>query len=137
MVRRAYSAVLLMLVLPVLAGCSLINASGPRAAPTASINLQPASQLATYPKPITMFGVGLRGTLRPVDGCVGLEGSDGGRVVLVFVAGEASWHDGVLTWRGRDYRYGDPIDVGGEGPARNANIPSTCAGLPSFLVETQ
>jgi hypothetical protein len=136
--RIECSVALLLLVVPALVGCSANDDAGePQATPSATADPEQSSPLATYPPPRVGMDAALQGTLRLVDGCVVVEGTDGSFTVPIFPSGEASWRDGVLAWDGEEYSDGDTLFAGGGGgpsQQQDAYFPSGCAGLPSFLV---
>lgn len=77
------------------------------------------------------------GTLRLIDGCVGIGDPHSISLVLVFPEDEASWRDGVLTWRQYTHRVGDTVHFGGGGvgdPFQIGYLPPGCADHPAFLV---
>ena len=126
----------LLLVSASFAGCSATsNITALQETPTPSAEPAQASPLATYPGSPTGMDAAFHGTLRVVDGCLGLGGPAGLSEVLVFASDSASWNDGVLTWKGEQYRDGDPISGGGgHGSTTDGYLPTGCLSLPTWLV---
>jgi hypothetical protein len=95
-----------------------------------------ASALALYPAPAVGMEAAVVGTLRVIDGCLGVGDSHSLSAVLVFPEGEASLRDSGLTWRGGTYPIGDDIDFGGGGGDASyiAYLPAGCAGVTPFFV---
>jgi hypothetical protein len=123
MARRGLLA-MLVVVTPLIVGCTAIGV--PQSGP-----------LATYPRPDFGMDALLEGTLTVRDDCVAIARSDGAITVPVFPSGDASWTDGVLSWRDGTFGEGDPISVGGglAGPhIASSYIPAGCSGLDAFTV---
>ncbi|GAA3931279.1 dihydrolipoamide dehydrogenase [Microbacterium soli] len=99
--------------------------------------LPSSGPVAVYPRPDSGMDAALEGVLRADDDCVAVSTHDSA-VVPQFPAGDASWRDGVLTWRGGEYRDGDAISLGGgmggEDGLDRGYWPDGCRGLVSFTV---
>lgn len=80
----------------------------------------------------------LKGILQTTGDCVAVASPDGTVIVPQFPAGDAVWSDGVLTWRGSEYRDGDPISIGGGtggvGGTEDGYMPEACQTYESWVV---
>lgn len=120
-------------------GAAAVGAAVLLAAGCAASGLPSSGPLAVYPRPDAGMDALLQGTIRLDDECVTVwasDGIDGRRVVPVFPAGDATWSDGVLSWRGAQYREGDEISLGGgfTGDVAGAYVPAGCGDLEAFSV---
>lgn len=93
------------------------------------------SALAVHPRVDFGMDALLEGTLRADDGCVRVVMTDDSEVVPSFPSGDASFADGVLTWRDGDYRDGDRISLGGGlASEQSGYVPEACGGREVFVV---
>lgn len=125
MPQRGFFAIASAVTTLMLAGCAALA------------QLPESGPLAMYPKPNGGMDALLEGTLTVIDDCIAIAQSDGGRAVPVFPVGDASWDEGVLSWRGDEFREGDPISVGGgfsDAALTAAYIPSGCGDFDAFAV---
>ena len=105
----------------------------------ATVDVPQSGPVAMYPQPNGGMDALLEGTLTVIEDCVVVTQSDGSIAVPVFPVGDASWDgdEGVLSWRGDEFREGDPISVGGgfsDAALTAAYIPTSCAGTDTFAV---
>lgn len=129
---RRVSGLALVGMMFFVAGCSA-STSDPSGAQTSATAR--ASPVATYPPPPVGMDAALEGTLRLVDQCLVVEGTDGAHTVPVFPSDEVDWSADVLTWRTKEYRAGDHILLGGGGGSSpDGYLPKGCVGLASWLV---
>jgi hypothetical protein len=138
MYQRTLPLLVFAFVLMPCAGCSITPAAeeSHRRTSSASEAALP-NPLATYSGTVVGMDAAMTGTLRLIDGC--LATGDPGSIsqVLVFPQGEASWRDGVLTWRQYTHRVGDTVQFGGGAvgdPSQIGYLPPGCADHPAFLV---
>ena len=96
----------------------------------------PASgPLAVHPRVDFGMDARLGGTLRTDEGCVRIVVGDESEMVPSFPPGDASFADGVLTWRGDEYRDGDEISLGGGLASDVAGyVPEECGDREVFIV---
>lgn len=114
-----------------LAGCGLFGGGIPDSGP-----------LAVYPRPDAGMDALLEGRLVLDPACVLVMSPDGGFSLPVFPEGDARVDDefSTLTWRGEEYRDGDPIALGGgfsavqDGYIEGGYLPPGCEGREMFLV---
>ena len=131
--ERSLFVMLLAFVSLLIAGCS---STGSEMMPGQD-QVPQSGPLAMYPKPTDGMDALLEGTLTVTDDCVTIAHSDGTRSVPVFPAGDASWNEGVLSWRGGEFGEGDPISVGGglfAAPLTASYIPAGCQSFDAFAV---
>ena len=122
------------------AGCLVLAVVSAAAlcACTPAGDIPDSGPVAMHPRPDAGMDALLEGVVRTDGGCVRVE-HEGGTAVPSFPAGDASWSDDTLTWRGEDYVEGDPIALGGgftgtaSFPASRGYIPKACVGLEVFV----
>jgi hypothetical protein len=136
----ARTAVIVMTVHAVTAGCGWIGRSSPAPAPTDVAVYDPSGGPGG-------FAALLAGTLERVDGCVVVrDDSTGGRAadsVPVLPRG-VHWDGDALVVMGTTYRLGEHVEFGGGvlaevgAPAPlAADVPAACAGRLLWLVSAQ
>lgn len=129
--RRIAGSALAVLGVALLSGCAVFAGGG---------EIPTAGPLAVHPRPEAGMDALLEGTLRVEGGCVQVEDIYAGLVVPTFPAGDATYAEGVLTWRGEEYRTGEPIALGGgftgtaSYPSASGYMPKACVGLEVFVV---
>ncbi|WP_194409620.1 hypothetical protein [Microbacterium cremeum] len=119
----------------VVVGIGLVMTLAACTAPGPLGGVPTSGPLAVHPRVDAGMDALLEGTLRPEGDCVRVVHGQGVEAVPSFPAGDASFADGVLTWRGDDYRDGDPISLGGGFASADAGyVPEACRGHEVFIV---
>jgi hypothetical protein len=114
-----------------LSGCGAIGGGG---------DIPSEGPLAVHPRPEGGMDALLEGTVRIDDGCVRVDYAPAEYAVPSFPAGDATYADGILTWKGEEYRTGDPIALGGgfagtaSSPSASGYMPKACVGTEVFVV---